>query len=213
MNNMKTIKLDKNQLEASSKLSPLEKASVLPASKLPSLAVPALASATIDAQPKGKKPKTKKPDASPAAPAEAKPARDIKQYLVKIPVDKQSRYDRRLYLREAFSSDVPVDEEQRAKTTFYHLKDGSLAIYSTKVARQLIKAWMLKTRKEKDVFTTDDIITYHKVFGCGFGDNTRSALNKFIKQGFLSRKRVPPTGKRFHYEYTVLKQIPADLSV
>ncbi len=198
---MKTIKLDKNQLEASSKLAPAEKASILPAQKLPSLAVPAIAAPAIDAQPKTKKPASLE-----------KSARDIKQYLLHIPADKQTPYERRFYLKSAYNlPDATVDETERAKTTFYRDDSGKLQLWNLPTARKLIKAY-INSKKPKS-FTSDDVETLYKVFGPGISDNTLNACRKFVKQGFLKMHKDPPNMRRFHYVMTVLKCIPEDLSV
>jgi hypothetical protein len=202
---MKTLKLDRNQLEASSKLSPMAKASVLPASQLPTLSKPALATAVIETSPKTNKPKSKKPEAAPAA-------RDIKQYLLHIPEDKQTAYEKRFYLKSAYNlPDATVDATERAKTTFYRDEQGKLQLWNLPTARKLIKAY-INSKKPKS-FTSDDVETLYKVFGPGISDNTLNACRKFQKQGFLSMRKDPPDVRRFHYVMTVLKQIPEELSV
>lgn len=204
---MKSIKLDRNQLEASSKLSPAEKASILPATTLPTLSKPALAVATAElVKPtKTKKPKSKKPEAQPAA-------RDIKQYLLHIPADKQTPYEKRFYLKSAYNlPGATVDETERAKTTFYRDTSGKLQLWNLPAARKLIKAY-INSKKPKS-FTSDDIESHYRVFGPGISDNTLNACRKFQKQGFLKMRKEPADARRFHYVMTVLKCIPEDLSV
>jgi len=158
--------------------------------------------------------KSKAAPAATAAPVEQtkKSARDIAEFIVKVPVDKQMKSWKRLYYHKDFALDVPHDDEEICRSTFY-IKNGKTSFWNLPTARKEIKAWLTSQKKVGEEFCTDDIISYHKVFGSAFGDNTRGALSKFIKQGFLSRRREPPSGRRFHYVYKFLKAIPEELSV
>ena len=182
MNNTEKNKALLEALHASNSTSPIvPKGIVTPAIATPASAKPA-------------KDKTKKGNKATAKPETAK--REVVAFVIK-PVDEQSHYEQRYYMR-----DFHKDEQ----ATVVRRKTSHGIATASEACLAFMRAQADKTKKR--LFRTHDLIQGINSFGPSYGDSIRNAMIKLKAQGIVKIHRVED-GSRSKYEFELLPEKPA----
>ena len=181
MNNVEKNKALLEALHSSNSTSPIVPKDVI----APVIATPA----------KPAKDKAKKGSKATAAkPETAK--REVIAFVIK-PVDEQSRYEQRYYMR-----DFHKDEQA---TVVRHKTSHGIATAS-EACLAYMRAQADKTKKR--TFRTHDLIQAIDSFGPSYGDCIRNSMRKLKAQGLVAIHPVED-GSRSKYEFELLKEKPA----
>ena len=155
---------------------------------------PVIATASKPATAKPAKDKAKKGSKATAKPETAK--REVVAFVIK-PVDEQSRYEQRYYMR-----DFHKDEQA---TVVRHKTSHGIASAS-EACLAFMQAQADKTKKR--TFRTHDLIQAIDSFGPSYGDCIRNSMRKLKAAGLVQIHRVED-GSRSKYEFELLKEKPA----
>jgi len=136
-------------------------------------------------------------------PAKAQTKPKAEPFTAKIPVEKRSKYQKRLYLHPSYNAPEWANKEPEliALKTLYIDENGKFQLWTCKVAESLILDWIRASKLRS--FTTSDIEKKFKLFGGGVSDISRSACKKLEKSGVLEISKAKH-GKKERYLYEVL---------
>ena len=137
------------------------------------------------------KPSTGKPKPEPS---EATAKREVVAVQIK-PVDEQSPYERRYYLRN-----FHADEED---TVVRHSSSHTIA-KAMEEALAFMRKVCTESKGTKKVFRTGEIIAAIKSYGPGYGDGIRNAMRKADKAGLVKMTEVAEENCRSKYQYELL---------
>ena len=124
---------------------------------------------------------------------EVKGKREVKAYAV-IPVDKQSRYEQRYYMRDFHTNEAA--DVVRHKSAF-GIEEAAKSCLA-----QMRKAF--KDKGFKGPYKTYDFILGIDSYGPSYGDCIRNAMRRLAKQGIV---RIDPCedGGRAKFQYTLVQ--------
>ena len=179
MNNQEKNKALLEALHASNSTSPIVPAGVI----APATATPA----------KPAKDKAKKGSKATAKPESAK--REVVAFAV-IPVDEQSRYEKRYYLRNFHANEEATVVRHKTSHGITSASEACLTYM-----REQAKA------AKKRTFRTRDLVQAIDSYGPSYSDCIRNAMRKAASQGLVKIHKVED-GSRSKYEFELLAEKP-----
>lgn len=188
---MKTLKIDPTKI-GNIKGTPIERGKAL-AAKLASPSKPAKlkpSKAKASATTKTSEKKTAKSQTT------AKAKREVAAFSI-VPVDKQTNYEKRFYMRNFHEKEDATHVAQRSSHGIASASEQCLAFM-----REVHSKDAAKTH-----FKTSDLILGITSFGPAYGDSIRNAMRKLAKAGIVKIHII--TGKsRAKYDFELLKFAP-----
>lgn len=120
--------------------------------------------------------------------------------VITVPVEKQTAYERRTYMR----GDGEADEIVRHKTS--HTRKELENLLVPEMQRQYLLRMQAESPKDPEVFFTADLVEGLNICGPAYGDNVRGAMQALSKVKPNPQVRVRKTVKkgRNTYKYILL---------